>query len=182
MMAALVIEPPVLAATALIEAKALLRLDTVDEEALLAAQLRTALDLAEDFTGSVWLGTTYREKRALRREIILHKRPFTALTALRIIYANGSEAVLDASRQETQRTDHGEAMLSMPDSVLDGRDVLISYRAGMCDDWSALPEGLRMGVLRMAAHLFTWRDDAMAVGVPGAVAALWRPYKSLRLM
>ncbi len=176
------VEPALLAATALIEAKALLRLETVDEEALLAAQLRTALEMAEDFTGSVWLTAIYREKRALRREIILRKRPFAGLTALRILYANGSEVALDPSLQETQASDHGEAMLRLPDSVLDGRDVIVSYRAGGFADWTNLPEGFRMGVLRMAAHLFAWRDAAGAAGVPNAVAALWRPYKHLRLM
>jgi uncharacterized phiE125 gp8 family phage protein len=176
------LEPALLAATALIEAKALLRLETVDEEALLATQLRTALDMAEDFTGSVWLAATYREKRALRREIILRKRPFVQLTALRVLYANGSEVALDPALQDAQTSDHGEALLRLPDSVLDGRDVVISYRAGGFADWTNLPDGLRMGVLRMAAHLFAWRDDAGAPGVPSAVAALWRPYKQLRLM
>jgi uncharacterized phiE125 gp8 family phage protein len=176
------IEPAVLAPTALIEAKALLRLETVDEEALLAAQLRTALELAEDFTGTVWLAATYREKRAVRREIILHKRPFQQLTGLRLLYANGSDVVLDPTKQTTQVSDYGEAMLTMGSSLLDGRDVVLTYKAGAYSDWSYLPEPLRMGVLRMAAHLFTWRDDAMSVGVPGAVAALWRPYKQLKLM
>jgi uncharacterized phiE125 gp8 family phage protein len=176
------IEPALLSPTALIEAKALLRLDTVDEEALLAAQLRTALDLAEDFTGTVWLSATYREKRALRREIILHKRPFQMLTGLRVLYANGSEVALDPTQMTTQVSDYGEAMLTMAESALDARDAIISYRAGAYSDWTYLPEGLRMGVLRMAAHLFTWRDDAMSIGVPGAVAALWRPHKQLRLM
>ncbi len=181
-MQAEVIEPSVLAATALIEAKALLRLETIDEEALLAAQLRTALELAEDFTGSVWLAATYREKRALAREIVLQKRPFQLLTAVRLLYANGSEVALDPTQITTQSSDHGEVMLSMPVVAMDGRDVVISYRAGAYSDWTYLPDGLRMGVLRMAAHLFTWRDDALSVGVPGAVAALWRPYKQLRLM
>lgn len=176
------IEPAILAPTALIEAKALLRLETVDEEALLAAQLRTALDLAEDFTGTVWLTATYREKRALRREIILHKRPFQQLTALRLLYANGSDVALDPTLQTTQMSDHGEVMLSIAAPLLDGRDLVITYKAGAYSDWSQLPEGLRMGVLRMAAHLFTWRDDALSIGVPGSVAALWRPFKQLRLM
>jgi uncharacterized phiE125 gp8 family phage protein len=176
------IEPALLSATALIEAKALLRLETVDEEALLAAQLRAALDMAEDFTGSIWLAATYREKRALAREIILRKRPFMQLTGLRVLYANGSEAALDPSLQDTQVSDHGEALLRLPESVLDGNALLISYRAGGFADWTLLPDGLRMGVLRMAAHLFAWRDEAGAPGVPNAVAALWRPYKQLRLM
>ncbi len=176
------IEPAILAPTALIEAKALLRLETVDEEALLAAQLRTALDLAEDFTGTVWLSATYREKRGLRREIILYKRPFQRLTALRLLYANGSDVALDPTLQNTQVSDHGEVMLSIAEPLLDGRDLMITYKAGAYSDWSQLPEGLRMGVLRMAAHLFTWRDDALSIGVPGSVAALWRPYKQLRLM
>jgi uncharacterized phiE125 gp8 family phage protein len=176
------VEPSLLPPTALIEAKALLRLETIDEEALLAVQLRTALDMAEDFTGSIWLTATYREKRALRREIILRKRPFVSLTGLRLLFGNGSEEALDPTLQDVHVSDHGEAMLCVPDSVMDARDIVISYRAGGFADWTNLPEGLRMGVLRMAAHLFAWRDAPDAVAVPNAVAALWRPFKHLRLM
>jgi uncharacterized phiE125 gp8 family phage protein len=182
MMQAQLIEPAMLAPTALIEAKALLRLETVDEEALLAAQLRTALELAEDFTGSVWLEASYRETRSLCREMILQKRPVQRLTGLRVSYANGSDVALDPTLQIMQISDHGEAMLTIANSVLEGDKIIISYQAGAYTDWTYLPEGLRMGILRMAAHLFTWRDDSMSIGVPGAVAALWHPYKKLRLM
>lgn len=47
-------------------------------------------------------------------------------------------------------------------------------------DWSALPEALRHGVIRLAAHLY--RDgDGAAAAPPAAVAALWRPWRRMRL-
>ena len=48
---------------------------------------------------------------------------------------------------------------------------------------TALPEGLRQGVIRLAAHHYRERDMRRAHAVPpAAVAALWRPWRRMRLM
>jgi len=41
------------------------------------------------------------------------------------------------------------------------------------------PAPVVQGVVRLAAHLYAHRDDE--AGPPAAVAALWRPYRQLRL-
>jgi len=43
-----------------------------------------------------------------------------------------------------------------------------------------LPEPLRQGIVRLAAHLYTVRGEAEAPP-PACVAALWRPWRRLRL-
>lgn len=48
-------------------------------------------------------------------------------------------------------------------------------------DWNAVPEPLRQGIVRLVAHLFSHRDAADAGPPPTAVAALWRPYRQMRL-
>lgn len=48
-------------------------------------------------------------------------------------------------------------------------------------DWSALPEALRHGVIRLAAHLYREGEGAAAAAPPAAVAALWRPWRRMRL-
>jgi hypothetical protein len=45
-----------------------------------------------------------------------------------------------------------------------------------------LPEGIRQGALRLAAHQYRERDvDAPQPVPPAAVAALWRPWRRMRL-
>lgn len=49
------------------------------------------------------------------------------------------------------------------------------------DDWAELPPGLNEGIIRFAAHLYRERDGAISREPPAAVAALWRPWRELRL-
>jgi len=46
-------------------------------------------------------------------------------------------------------------------------------------DGAAIPAPVMQGVVLLAVHLFEHRDGAVAP--PAAVAALWRPYRRLRL-
>ena len=55
--------------------------------------------------------------------------------------------------------------------------------AALPQDWGAAPPALAEGILRLAAHLYRERDAAGAPPAtpPAAVAALWRPFRALRL-
>lgn len=57
--------------------------------------------------------------------------------------------------------------------------VTVTYRAGLAADWEALPAPVAQGVVLLAAHLFEHREGATMP--PAAVAALWRPYRRMRL-
>ena len=52
--------------------------------------------------------------------------------------------------------------------------------AGIADCEKGVPEPIRLGVLRLVAHLFTVRDGEGGEP-PAAVTALWRPYRRMRL-
>lgn len=58
--------------------------------------------------------------------------------------------------------------------------VAVSYTAGLAADWDGLPPPIAQGVAMLIAHLFNDRDVGRAP--PAAVAALWRPYRRMRLM
>lgn len=58
---------------------------------------------------------------------------------------------------------------------------LIGLPEGFADDWNGIPEPLRQGIIRLVAHLYTHRDAADAGPPPTAVAALWRPWRRLRM-
>jgi uncharacterized iron-regulated protein len=53
--------------------------------------------------------------------------------------------------------------------------------AGLADDWGEVSAPLREGIVRFAAHLYRDRDAASTREPPAAVAALWRPWRELRL-
>jgi uncharacterized phiE125 gp8 family phage protein len=57
----------------------------------------------------------------------------------------------------------------------------VGYSAGIAEEWSGVPEPLRQGIVRLAAHLYTHRDSADDAGPPAVVTALWRPYRRMRL-
>jgi uncharacterized phiE125 gp8 family phage protein len=60
--------------------------------------------------------------------------------------------------------------------------IAVRLTAGLADEWSALPEAIRHGVIRLAAHHFRARDEQQASSEPpAAVAALWRPWRRIQL-
>ena len=60
-----------------------------------------------------------------------------------------------------------------------GAAVSVSYTAGLATSFDAMPAPVAQGVVALTAHLFEARDGATP---PAAVAALWRPFRRLRLM
>ena len=58
--------------------------------------------------------------------------------------------------------------------------VCLQFTGLAAAEWSELDEPLRHGIVRFAAHQYRERDEG-ASGLPAAVAALWRPYRMVRL-
>ena len=48
-------------------------------------------------------------------------------------------------------------------------------------DWAGLPSALAEGIVRFAAWQYRERDGGVDRPPPAAIAALWRPYRTLRL-
>lgn len=51
----------------------------------------------------------------------------------------------------------------------------------LAEDWGEVAAPLNEGIIRFAAHLYRERDAASPGEPPAAVAALWRPYRLVRL-
>lgn len=64
-------------------------------------------------------------------------------------------------------------------------EICDAFTAGSfaeASEWADLPEAVRHGIVRLAAHQFRQRDDDRGAGLPpAAVAALWRPFRRLRV-
>ncbi|MBA4761851.1 hypothetical protein [Sphingomonas sp.] len=169
------IEPPAAAPVALAELRGFLRIDGAAGDAELAAQLRVATEMCERFIGTPLLERTLRETLAARVEWqALSVAPVRAVTAVHALSPDGSEAALAPEAYGIDIDAGGRGWVRCPSGA--GR-VAVIYTAGSAGDWNAVPEPVRHGILRLAAHL---RIDSDGVP-PATVAALWRPWRTMRL-
>ena len=93
---------------------------------------------------------------------------------------DGSASALAVGDYDVDIDAAGEGWVRLLRAVGEKR-VRVSYQAGMAADPNGLPEALRHGIVRLAAHLYTHRDRPEGSGLPAAVTALWRPWRRLRL-
>ena len=59
--------------------------------------------------------------------------------------------------------------------------VCLQFTGSEAAEWAELDPALRHGIVRFAAHQYRERDEGPAERLPSAIAALWRPYRELRL-
>ena len=177
-----IVTPAVLSATALAELKDWLAITTTREDAALLDLLRSALDTCQGFTGQVPLATTYEEVHRLSGDWqTLGLGPVSAITGLATIAADGTRQPLAADQYLFDLTPHSAGRFRLLAATTAGR-VAATYTAGIAGDWAALPAGLRHGLLRLAAHHFRSRETGADSAVPPTVvAALWQPWRRMRL-
>lgn len=162
------------------EAQAYVRIETGEEEALLAGLIRTASGLCEAFINQVVIARAFDcdlpGSGAWERIPIT---PIRSITDVTVVDSSGAETPL-APPDYTLDIDYaadGWVRLRQPQSLTRLR---VSGTAGMADDENGVPEPIRQGVLRLVAHLFTARDGTDGEP-PAAVTALWRSYRRMRL-
>ena len=169
------IVPPEAAPVALAELRAFLRIDGAAADVELAAQLRVATEMCERFIGAPLLERTLRETLAARAEWQpLSVAPVRAVTAVHALSLAGCDVALAPEAYGIDIDAGGRGWVRCSSCV--GR-VAITYTAGRASDWNAVPEPVRHGILRLAAHLQTDGDRVP----PAAVVALWRPWRTMRL-
>ncbi|MEM8825766.1 MAG: phage head-tail connector protein [Pseudomonadota bacterium] len=163
------------------EVKAFLRVDDSREDAVLAGLVRTASELCASFTGqALIIGERTMEIGVSRDWRRLAPTPVRRLIAVSGVDAAGAEIALPNEAVELQIDFCGDGWVRVVDAGAAVRLVL-TVEAGLAADWNALPEALRQGIVRLVAHLYTHRDAADDAGPPAAIAALWRPWRRLRL-
>ncbi|WP_267435400.1 hypothetical protein [Sphingomonas sp. GM_Shp_1] len=138
--------------------RALLRLEEGNEAALVERVAGVALGLAESFCGQMLIQRIVEE-------------PVPGALAWQALSATPVVAILSGGVGEIDRDGRGW--------VRAGEAVTVRYRAGLAEGWAGLPPEIAHGVAIMGAHLFDNRDAAVAP--PAAVAALWRPWRRMRL-
>jgi uncharacterized phiE125 gp8 family phage protein len=162
------------------EAQAYVRIETGEEEALLAGLVRSASALCEAFINQVVVARDFEiDLPASGKWERLPITPVRSITSVTTIDLNEAATPLPAGSYMVDVDFAGDGWLRLEQAIEDSR-VRIAGRAGMADSENGVPEPIRQGVLRLVAHLFTARDGEGGEP-PAAVTALWRPYRRMRL-
>jgi uncharacterized phiE125 gp8 family phage protein len=166
-------------AAALADVKSFLRIAGGDEDALVARMTASAAELCEQFIGRVLLARGFAETLPVngswRR---LARGPARAITAVEALAPDGSASGLAVDSYAIDIDANGDGWVRVSRAG-GAQRVRVSYQAGLASGWAQLPETLRHGVIRLAAHLYAHRDGARGDGPPAAVTALWRPWRRL---
>lgn len=166
-------------AVSMAEAQAYARVETGEEEALLAGLVRSASALCEAFTGQVLVMREFAEVIAVSGEWQrLTLNPVRSIDVVEAVAADGSAVVLAAADYAVDIDARGDGWVRVV-AAAEGR-IRVSGQAGMASDANGVPEPLRQGILRLIAHLFATRDGSGGEP-PAAVTAMWRPYRRMRL-
>lgn len=175
-----IITPAPLAPAALDELKQWLGIASAQEDGLLTTLLRAALDMFEGFTGTMPLAATCEEMLAASTEWqALATRPVFAITGIEDVPADSARFALDPGAYEFDLAADGTGQVRLLHAHAASR-LAVRFDAGLAASWADLPEAIRQGVIRLAAHHYRERDNA-AVTPPAAVTALWRPWRRIRL-
>ena len=158
------------------EAQGFVRVETGEEEAILAGLVRTASALCEAFVGQVVMARPFTEElEASASWQRLRLSPVREISA--VVASDGSPLPLTFYATDIDTSGDGWVRLAEPGGL--GR-VRVTGVAGMAAIQHDVPEPIRHGVLRLVAHLYSSRDG-VAGEPPAAVTALWRPYRRVRL-
>lgn len=152
------------------------------DDAELTALFKSALDLCEGFIGAMPLSSGCEELLAASGEWqSLATRPIQAITGVSALAVNGTRSTLASGDYEIDIFADGTGLVRLRRTI-DQTRIAVRFTAGLADDWATLPEALRHGVMRLAAFQHRNRDSAKELpGPPAAVAALWRPWRRMRL-
>lgn len=157
------------------EVQAYARVETGEEEALLAGLLRVASEMCETFLSQALVARGFEAQlRAGPGWTMVPTQPVRSITSVRRV----SETMPLAPSDYRQDIDHdGRGFLA---GLSHGETFVVTGTAGLSADANGIPEPIRQGILRLAAFLFANRDAPIG-DLPKAVTALWRPYRKAGL-
>lgn len=160
------------------EAQAYVRIETGEEEAVLAGLIRSASSLCEAFLGHAVIARHFAEElRPSGAWERLSCSPVRSITSVEAIGTDGTLSTLQSGAFAVDIDVKGDGWVRV--SGPNAR-VRVSGVAGIAETANDVPEPIRQGVLRLIAHLFASRDGCGGEP-PAAVTALWRPYRRMRL-
>lgn len=190
-MTCVLILPPAGEPLSLTEAKAHLRLDTVDEDDLVTALIVAARQIVEKATGLALLTQTWRiiaDSWPAPLQVKLPLRPFASLAAIRVYDAANVATVLAAATYFVDAQPYAARVQFANSPPMPGRAIAgieLDVVAGFGATAASVPEPLRLALRMLVAHWFEARGDAAGDAsprqIPVVVEALLQPFRRLRL-
>ena len=188
-MASILLTPPAVEPLSLAEAKAFLRLETADDDPLIAAFISAARLHVELQTGLALVTQRWRmvlDCWPANGRIAVRPVPLQALTAARVFDFDGEARAIDTHAfvpdASTSMFSFVPWALPMPTRIAAGIELDIA--AGFGDAASDVPEPLRQAIRLLVAHWYENRAivaGAEVAPVPSNAAVLIAPYRSLPL-
>lgn len=159
----------------LAEAQAFARAETGEEEAVLAALVRSASALCEAFLGQAVIERGFSE--AIMASPQWQRLGLVPVRSILGVSKDGTPMPAESYSVDTDSS--GSGWVRITDPAIAGT-VEVSGTVGMATTQNGVPEPIRQGVLRLVAHLFAARDGTGGE-IPAAVTALWRPYRRIHI-
>jgi len=171
-----------LSATALAELKDWLAITTSREDDTLTRLLHASLATCEAFIRQIPLDTIYEETHAVSSGWqTLGLVPVRSITQVEAIAADATRSPIPSDQYLIDITSEGCGRFRLL-AANPAAKLAVRYTAGLAPDWESLPDGVRHGVMRLAAYHFSARDNNSGdVMPPAAVSALWHPWRRMRL-
>ena len=157
-----IVTPLALSSAALTELKLWLGISTAQDDAPLTALLRAGLDMCEAFTGSMPIEALCEEVLPASGDWqMLATRPVQAITLVQAIPPSGprSDLATSAYAIDLDADGGGRVQVTQPGNA---SRVAVRFTAGLAPSWEALPDALRQGMLRLAAHQHRERETSGA--------------------
>lgn len=173
----------------LAEAKAHLRLETAEDDALVAALVAAARGALEAALGRALVTQTWRLWRdgwPLAPALPLPRPPLVAVAEIATVDRDGAEHVVAAGDYLVDpHAEPGRVIFrtrTAPVALREANGLRIDFTAGY-GDAAAVPMALRQAVRLLVAHFYERREPAEQgdARLPAAVAALLAPYRIHRL-
>jgi uncharacterized phiE125 gp8 family phage protein len=162
------------------EAQAYVRIETGEEEAVLAGLVRTASAVCESFISQIVVEREFTvDLPASAAWSQIGVTPVRSISGVELVDAAGASSVLQSTDFAIDVDASGGGWVRLRSGSSSGR-MRVTGIAGMAASQNGVPEPIRQGVLRLVAHLFAARDGG-GDAPPAAVTALWRPYRRTRL-
>jgi uncharacterized phiE125 gp8 family phage protein len=160
-------------------AAAHLRIGVIQEATVLEQAAVTAFAVCEAFTGHALIARDWQAVvPAGASWSPLPVQPVTAINRVEGLPADGAAFPLPAESYSIDLTADGVGWVKvmLPGSA--GR-LRLGFRAGLAEGWDSVPPPLSQGIVLLIAHLFA--SGSAGGEPPAAVAALWRPWRRMRL-
>ncbi|KNY17647.1 hypothetical protein AKG11_08515 [Shinella sp. SUS2] len=182
--------PPTVEPVTLAEAKAHLRLDAADEDALVSALIRAAREYLEATTGLCLITRSlrlYLDDWPETRVIQIARGPVQTIEMVTVYDATGLPVAADVTGYRLDGAARPARLLlpARPDTDRALNGIEIDFTAGFGESGANVPDGLKRALLMHVAAMFELRGVLSPVDQPGTVPAgydrLVAPYRLRRL-